>query len=1542
MTISNQIISFKLSGINFTGNSTQLNYTSGVTAGTALASKALILDSNKSATGIENLTANSFTATTLNGVLATNSQPNITSIGNLSNLTVTSNLTLSGHNGTNGLILGSTLVTVSGAQLNYNNITSIGVAQASRTLVLDSSRNINNINNLTTSILTVTTLNLNGTNLTSSSTQLNYNNITTPGTGEASKTLVLDSSRNITNINSLTATTLVGTNLTGLLTTVAQTNITSLGTLTSLTLSGAISGVTNLSLTGTISGGTSISATSLIGTLTTVAQPNITSLGTLSSLTVNAGITTSSLSLTTLTLGGTNITASATEINYLTGVTVGSASASKVLVLNSLSNITNINSLTASTLVATILTGTLSTVAQPNITSLGTLTSLTLSGAITGVTNLSLSGSLSLSGTAITASASEINTLTGVIAGTASASKTLVLDSNKDITGLRNITNTGTTTSSSFITNSAGNSLKHQNGTISLASYVNETVNATAAFWGTLSSHDFILQSGGTGRMYINGTSGNISIAASDTSTYKLSINGSLNATSFYLSGIQVTATAAKLNYIDVNIIGTAQASKALVLDSSSNISGISKLTLSKINIGDTLDSTSYRKICAIDSTTVTGDTNYIMLGKSLSSNDYSALGFYFDSTSANTNYLSLGLNGNLSRFRIWGSTNITIGKTTDTGYALDIGGSLNITSFYINSTQVSSSANELNYLSGITVGNASASKALIVDNSKDISGIRILTTSGTTSGIRATNTTSTGSANILFTSDTYNMEFGTRSSSATNNPNTVYLYYNGAYRMLMNTLGDTSFLSTTASTSPLTGCLTLSGGLGIVKNITIGGTTILSSAWGTSGIQKNSLATIYTDSSTAASGTATNAVITSFGQPTIAASNVTVTTTNAATVYIAGAPVAGTNMTLTNAYALWIASGKTLLGDNTASSSVTTGALVVTGGVGISGSLYSSYVYTGSLILGGTTVTATAAELNYNDISNIGVAEANKVLVVDSNKDITGIRTINLNQNVGRPLTILNSAIGNGNGISFTLGKASAVDQQAEIGFNYSTTTGASYLSLGHYGTPTTFNILSNGRVGIGNISPSYTLDINGTLNISGNIYQNGTILSSSYTTGITEGTATASKALVLDSSLNIAGINNMSLTSTSGNLITLNNSSTTGICNLKFNSNARSWELGSRGSANSPNSAFYLYDNTASAIRLVVDTGGNLGIGATPNSSFKLDVSGNINTNSSIYIGGTSGTRINSGNIGSMGSSDFGLITNNSWRLYVTSGGNIGINTTGPSYALEVNGITKVSSYLLVGTSTDTGRLISALDSSMGNGNSRYITLGKAASVNNQAELVYTHSSDGSNSNYFGIGFYGSSPRMTINASGAATITGTLGINGAPVNWNSCPTRISIDANINNDYFAVYRNTGSLGSNLKGMLFLNSGSSEIGNFTFNNSAVAFNNTSDYRLKKDVIPMVNCLDVITKLKPVKYKWKLDNSYGEGFLAHELQEVYPFAVDGIKDDVYKDGSIKVQTVNYSALIPVLCSSIQELNTKNQNLQNQLNDLKQLVQSLIDK
>lgn len=79
-------------------------------------------------------------------------------------------------------------------------------------------------------------------------------------------------------------------------------------------------------------------------------------------------------------------------------------------------------------------------------------------------------------------------------------------------------------------------------------------------------------------------------------------------------------------------------------------------------------------------------------------------------------------------------------------------------------------------------------------------------------------------------------------------------------------------------------------------------------------------------DSSTAGSGTNPSMAFSGIAAPTLAATNSSVTTTDAATWYIAGAPINGTNMTITNPFSLWIDSG-TMRYDGTLSTAVATPA---------------------------------------------------------------------------------------------------------------------------------------------------------------------------------------------------------------------------------------------------------------------------------------------------------------------------------------------------------------------------------------------------------------------------------------------------------------------------------------------------------------------------------------------------------------------------------------------------------------------------------------
>jgi hypothetical protein len=109
-----------------------------------------------------------------------------------------------------------------------------------------------------------------------------------------------------------------------------------------------------------------------------------------------------------------------------------------------------------------------------------------------------------------------------------------------------------------------------------------------------------------------------------------------------------------------------------------------------------------------------------------------------------------------------------------------------------------------------------------------------------------------------------------------------------------------------------------------------------------------------------------------------------------------------------------------------------------------------------------------------------------------------------------------------------------------------------------------------------------------------------------------------------------------------------------------------------------------------------------------------------------------------------------------------------------------------------------------------------------------------------------------------------------------------------------------------------------VNSAGTAIGNITQNGaSTVAYNTSSDYRLKNTIATMTGALAKVALLKPCTYKWNADGSDGEGFIAHELQEVCPSAVTGEKDAVNEDGSIKPQGIDTSFLVATLTAAIQE-------------------------
>ena len=92
----------------------------------------------------------------------------------------------------------------------------------------------------------------------------------------------------------------------------------------------------------------------------------------------------------------------------------------------------------------------------------------------------------------------------------------------------------------------------------------------------------------------------------------------------------------------------------------------------------------------------------------------------------------------------------------------------------------------------------------------------------------------------------------------------------------------------------------------------------------------------------------------------------------------------------------------------------------------------------------------------------------------------------------------------------------------------------------------------------------------------------------------------------------------------------------------------------------------------------------------------------------------------------------------------------------------------------------------------------------------------------------------------------------------------------------------------------------------SQQGSITSTGTGVAFNTTSDYRLKNISGIITESGKFIDSLKPYQGTWKSDNSKFVGFLAHEVQEISPTSVIGNKDAVDKEGNDIYQSMEYGS------------------------------------
>jgi len=170
----------------------------------------------------------------------------------------------------------------------------------------------------------------------------------------------------------------------------------------------------NLTVTGNV-----IKASDGGSTITMDTSDNVTVAGTLTCS-------------TSLTIGSAAM--SEADLEQLDGITAGTAAASKAVVLDGSKNI-----------------ATIGTVGCGAITSTGasSMGSLSVAGALDCDTSFTLDS--------VAINATELGYIDGVTAGTATASKAVVLDSNKDIGTIRNLTIDGTLSDGNYTFDTSGN-----------------------------------------------------------------------------------------------------------------------------------------------------------------------------------------------------------------------------------------------------------------------------------------------------------------------------------------------------------------------------------------------------------------------------------------------------------------------------------------------------------------------------------------------------------------------------------------------------------------------------------------------------------------------------------------------------------------------------------------------------------------------------------------------------------------------------------------------------------------------------------------------------------------------------------------------------------------------------------------------------------------------------------------------------------------------------------------------------------------------------
>jgi len=260
--------------------------------------------------------------------------------------------------------------------------------------------------------------------------------------------------------------------------------------------------------------------------------------------------------------------------------------------------------------------------------------------------------------------------------------------------------------------------------------------------------------------------------------------------------------------------------------------------------------------------------------------------------------------------------------------------------------------------------------------------------------------------------------------------------------------------------------------------------------------------------------------------------------------------------------------------------------------------------------------------------------------------------------------------------------------------------------------------------------------------------------------------------------------------------------------------------------------------------------------------------------------------------------------LYYNNSKKFETTSAGvsttgdsiitgDVGIGTTSPSAKLHVNG----QNGLIVGDGNETGLSIN---------NGTYIyKIGDIDGGENQSFIEIDSASQKTIFNNTNVGIGTTSPSSLIEMSATLDNTDSKLLRLTRSNQGSSPAKA----------VGFYSNSGERGS-----------------ITVSNFATAYNTSSDYRLKENVVNITNGINKVKQLEPKRFNFIGSTQVVDGFLAHEAQTVVPEAVEGEKDAVDSNGNAVYQGIDQAKLVPILTAALKEAITKIEQLETRIQTL----------